>query len=68
MADYIPINQLSDQDTVRAPADLCNWMADAVWIELLQRCHGNRIPHLHIVTRGNKADDLPHDEGWREPN
>lgn len=68
MADYIPVYQQSDQDTVGAPAGLCNWVADAVWIELLQRCHGNRVPHLYIVACRNKADVLLHDEGWRELN
>lgn len=65
MAVYIPLNQQSDQDTVRAPADLWNWVADAVWIELLQGCHGNCIPHLHIVSCRNKAN-LLHGEGCRE--
>lgn len=58
----------TDQDTVRAPAGLCHWVADAVWIELLQWCHGKCIPHLHIVSCGNQTGELLHDKAWRNTN
>lgn len=55
----------SDEDTVGAPAGLSDWVADAVGIELLQWRHGNCIPHLHIVSCGNKTGDLLHGKAWR---
>lgn len=54
------------QDTVGAPAGLCNRMSDAVWVELLQRRHGASIPDLHSVSCRDKASHVLHDEdSWR---
>lgn len=51
------------QDTVGTPAGLCNWVAYAMWVKLLQWRHGNRIPDLHSVTSWNQADCV-HDNVW----
>lgn len=53
------------QDTVGAPAGLCDRMADAVWVELLQRRHGASIPDLHRVSRRHQAGHILHgDNTW----
>lgn len=53
------------QDTVGAPAGLCDRVADAVWVKLLQWRHGNRIPDLHAVPCGHQAGHLLHGNTWR---
>lgn len=57
---------LMHQDTVTAPAGLGDRVADAVWVKLLQRCHGNCIPNPHTVSCGHQAGPLIHGNTWRE--
>lgn len=56
----------TDQDTVGAPAGLCDRLADAVWVKLLQWCHGDGIPDLHRVSGRHQASHLLHDNTWSE--